>query len=407
VSSDFTSDTDPLQRLLASAYVVQESGIGADLLASVAELQQQIDLGDLTLDEATQRIVQRALCVADASGTAVALLKADQLVYHAGSGSAASYVGRRVMATLTASAALEAGAEILRVEDADSDARIQAAICRQFGAKSLLILPVHCDRELSGVLQIFFDLPHYFTDPEVRVYRLLAGLVEQALSAPSHSEVEVLLSDPFDAEHSGSPQILESVQFAEPIHIDQPEELDDPAPAAVPVCCEPVPASFVYSAAPSAPHQAEEVPAEWIRPASLAMFGRVWDAGVAAIALIAVVSFLLYQARTSNPIPTASPAADKTVSDHPIAVVPPQTSQPPTASPDPALSGAHLVSAMPKHSPRPAASRVEHLGDDVTVRHFPAKPADMPTGGTNVRRVSDDVTVRYFKAQTPGESQTR
>ena len=421
MSSNFTSDPEPLQRLLASAYVVQESGISTELLASIAELQQQIEFGDLTLDEATQRIVQRAVCVADASGTAVALLKADQLVYNAGSGSAASYVGRRVMATLTASATLEARAEILRVEDADSDARIQAAICRQFGAKSLLILAVHCDRQLSGVLQIFFDSPHHFTDPEVRVYQLLAGLVEAALSSQSE-KLEVPLGDPFAAYSTlktatempssvpefGESQIFpEPTEFTEPTQFDTSEDVDDPEPAVEPVAERPVPAFLIHSTGVSLACPEEEAPPQWIRPASLTMLRRLCDAGVAAVALLAVVSFLLYQVRTSKAVPRATSVSAKSVANHPLAVVPVPTTQPAAASTDSALSGARFVPAMPKHSFRSSGGRVEHLGDDVTIRYFPPKSAEMPSNGTSVRRISDDVTVRYFNMQAPGDSQPR
>ena len=43
---------------------------------------------------------------------------------------------------------IESKAEILRVEIAPTDGRIEAAICRQFGAEFLLILPVFDNRRL-------------------------------------------------------------------------------------------------------------------------------------------------------------------------------------------------------------------------------------------------------------------
>ena len=456
VSSDFISDPEPLQRLLASAFVVQESGIGARLLASIAEVQQQIELGDLTLDEATQRIAQRALCVADASGTAVALLKADQLVYNAGSGSAASYVGRKVMATLTASATPQAPAEILRVEDADADGRIQAAICRQYGAKSLLILPVHCDRQLSGVLQIFFDQPHHFTDPEVRVYQLLAGLVEDAMLAHIRSEQEIAsLPSPLGAfiepEPLGAPQSLasESAEFPlspdtalipEPSTIDDPREIAEPALVAEPIAESAEPEEIVDYKHPIEPeeivepdpilhplahqpaffappgvlptqHESQGTLPAWARPENLTIFRRACDAAVAAIALIAVISFLIFQGRSTMSVPPASSASAKSVSaDHPLAATPdtqrPQPAPAATSS-ERALAGTHFVSASPKHPSRSSASYVEHLGDDVTIRYFPPKPTALPAAKTEVRRISDDVTVRYFNSPAPSEPQTR
>jgi hypothetical protein len=86
-----------------------------------------------------------------------------------------------VTATLIVSAGTGTGHEILRVENAETDKRMEAAICRQFGDKSLLILVSH-DRAPAGVLEVHFGEAHGFHDREVRTYRLMAGLVAEAIS---------------------------------------------------------------------------------------------------------------------------------------------------------------------------------------------------------------------------------
>ena len=53
-------------------------------------------------------------------------------------------------ASLTVSADAKTNCEILRVENAQTDTRIEADICRQFGASALLILPIYHDRVLAG-----------------------------------------------------------------------------------------------------------------------------------------------------------------------------------------------------------------------------------------------------------------
>ena len=75
-------------------------------------------------------------------------------MYRAGSGCAASYVGRHITAVLSVSAHNEARGEILRVENAKADARIEGAICRQFEAQSLLILPIYNECAVRGVLEV-------------------------------------------------------------------------------------------------------------------------------------------------------------------------------------------------------------------------------------------------------------
>src|SRR5215470_7773054 len=96
-------------------------------LAAIVELQRSIRTGDMDVEAAAHLIAEWARCVANASGVAVGRLKSDQLIYTAGSGSAASYIERRVMATFNASAPNEVPSEILRINENTTDGRIQAA----------------------------------------------------------------------------------------------------------------------------------------------------------------------------------------------------------------------------------------------------------------------------------------
>jgi hypothetical protein len=150
-------------------------------LAALLELQQSIATGKLDADRAMHLVVDRARSIANATGVAIALLNRDQLLYRAGSGCAASYVGRHITAILSVSAHNEARGEILRVENAQTDGRIEAAICRQFEAQALLILPIYHQRALAGVLEVLFGEAHAFQEQEVRTYRLMTGLVEEAM----------------------------------------------------------------------------------------------------------------------------------------------------------------------------------------------------------------------------------
>jgi len=63
-----------------------------------------------------------------------------------------------------------------------ADRRIEAAICRQFGAGALLILPIYDHRASVGVLEVTFRNAHEFHDREVRAYRLMASLVGDAVN---------------------------------------------------------------------------------------------------------------------------------------------------------------------------------------------------------------------------------
>jgi hypothetical protein len=379
LSSDPTLDRESFQKLLASAFAVQESGMKHQSLAAILELQRSIRTGYLDVDGAAHLIAEWARSVANASGVAMGRLKGDQLIYTAGSGSAASYIGRRVMATFSTWALNETNSEILRVEDTTTDGRIQAAVCRQFGVKSLLILPIYHGRFVAGVLQVLFNEPHSFQDQEVRTYWILAKLVGEAMSQAPVIE-------------KGSAHVAPPVT----------EEVIDPTPD--------VALSFPLDRLRLLNSRVmlyvNRVRACKLRAYSykLPVYLRKRISGLAVASITLVCIWILC---------TAPPATMTS------AAVPPQQS-PTAATPQTPLSGASQipVTATPAASfPAPleyetvgkaasagrrsspeSGTRVKHFGNDVTVRYFTPRNAAMKiSGGSEVRQVSDDVTVRYFK----------
>lgn len=152
----------------------------ARTLSCLIDLQQSIETNRDT-NTVAQQVVHHATNVANANGIAVAILKADELVYQAGSGTAASRVGRHLKAVLSMSPLVGRSGEILRVENAKADGRIEAEICRQLGATSLLILPIGGKQVLLGVMEISFNEAHTFQGSEVRAYQLMAQFVGRAI----------------------------------------------------------------------------------------------------------------------------------------------------------------------------------------------------------------------------------
>jgi hypothetical protein len=189
MSAKSNLDRESFQRLLESAFVIQQSRIDPRFLSSMLEVERLITKGDLDVDGTMNLVADSARDVAGANGVLIGLLQGDQLTYKAGSGSSTGCVGSQVRTSLTV-AKTKASREILRVENAGTDKRVQGDICRQFGAEALLMLPMYVppigrDRNLAGVVLVLFNEAHSFQESEMRTYRLMAGLVETALS-PAH-----------------------------------------------------------------------------------------------------------------------------------------------------------------------------------------------------------------------------
>src|SRR6266566_1206967 len=226
MNTHFTLDRESFQNLLARASLAQEyldsqkaTHPGVDLprkpaigeqskeaspgdyiqsLSAIVAVQRAIATDEVDVDGAMAMIADHARNVANASGAAVGLLEGDNLVYRAGSGGAASYIGRYVKAALSVA---RASGEILRVENTQTDGRIEAAICRQFGAKALLIVAICRGRAVAGAIEIFFGDAHAFQDREVRMYQLMAGLVAEAISHAAQLELRQALAAEDGKEH--------------------------------------------------------------------------------------------------------------------------------------------------------------------------------------------------------------
>jgi len=180
MSNGMRIDRESFQSFLADAFAVQQSGLNPQTLATFVAIQRFMASDEFDLDTAIHMIAECALGVAQAAGVAIAQLVDNELVYRAGIGTAAEDVGRHIPAVLSASSPDRP--EILRVENAAANPRIEAEICRQFGAMSLIMLPIQHNHALAGVLQVLFNEAHSFDEHEVRAYRVLVGALEHGIA---------------------------------------------------------------------------------------------------------------------------------------------------------------------------------------------------------------------------------
>jgi hypothetical protein len=377
-----TLDRESFQKFLANAYAVQQSQVDSQSLSAVVEIQRLIANGDLDVDGALHLIVDRTQDVANASGVAIGLLKGHQLVYRAGSGSAAPYIGRSVTAALVVSADSKPNCEILRVENAETDARIEAAVCRQFGAQSLLILLICHNHAVAGVLEIFFSEAHVFEDREARTYRLMAGLVEEAMShaAQLEQKIEQTENKPVAAKLSTALPAFETSHHA----IYSPHGLVTLSPE-YPV--------FENSTGPT----------EKILRLARRLLSHNYRRNrrlAAVVSILVLASWIAYSHR--RPASSLGPSARSTVSGQQVSVPPSkslptndtselQTGEVPRADAKATGTAARRV--------RVSENEIDYIKDDVTVRYFTPKPAPHRTriDKNQVAYIGDDVTVRYFK----------
>ena len=103
MSARYSLDRESLQVFLANTFAVQNCGLDRESLCALIELERFTTAGDFDEDRALQMVADRALKVSNAGGVSIALLEGNELVYRAGSGSAANDVGHHVPAVLSVS----------------------------------------------------------------------------------------------------------------------------------------------------------------------------------------------------------------------------------------------------------------------------------------------------------------
>jgi GAF domain len=369
MSSSSNLDRGPFEEIPDSASNPRQSFMRAHSFPAAAN---QLSLGNAgpKLERALHAIASDARQVANADGVAIAVAKGDELVYSAGSGTAASFVGRRVMATFIVSSRGDLNREILRVENAETDHRIEGAICRQLGFKSLLILPIPKSAGLAGVIEISFNEPHSFRDDELAAYQTVAGLAGEAINQDAQAELR-------KAPHAqGAPLCPSCGAVLKEGGTQSPSTLRIPPSVTI------------------ATHSRKHNP----------LHIRLWKvADAVAVAIVLVISSWIAYTYISPSGPSAQKNLNATVETRPV-----NTSV--------SLLDLDDASTVPNRTqPEPRAQtawrrvrvgddEVDYVSDDVTIRHFiPRRSKQERAGRYRVDYVSEDVTVRHF---TPSPSQS-
>lgn len=389
MSTHSNLDPQSFQKLLSDAFIVQESGIETRSLSAILELQGLIVACELDVDRTMLLIADRARKIADATGIAIAVLRGDQLVYRAGSGSSAACVGRHVTAILSVSKHTQSRAEILRVQNAQGDGRIEAAICRQFGAGSLLILPIYDDRALVGVLEVTFRDAHAFQDGEVRAYRLMAGLLGEVIGRAAHVKQEAVIA----AEPSVVDQPIENIsaQVQRSLHVGGSGSGPAANPAAGETCRPPVVAES------SASRQLARAASIVMQRAKRMPSYKRWTAA----AVLVLVSWTAYKdRRPASTLRTPALQGSNAIGQQ-LSSVPAKTSassMSPSQTPRALTEEARKTARSMPRWVRVGNNELDYVAPEVTVRYFTATPAPrrVEVGQGCVKHVGDDVTVRYF-----------
>jgi len=148
---------------------------------------------DLALDLVLNELVQLARDATGATGAAIALERDGKMVCRATTGGNAPDLGVRVVtASGLTGACLQTG-EIQLCSDTETDARVDAAACRQLGVRSMLIAPVTDGAHATGILEVFSSRADAFAAHDIDTVR---GLARKIADSQKGIEKEILAPEP-------------------------------------------------------------------------------------------------------------------------------------------------------------------------------------------------------------------
>ena len=199
------------------------SSTGHELVDSVSyarpdlnrTLEQQVEAGfppELALDLVLNELVVRAVEDTGASSAALALTRGEQMVCRAATGLLTPDLGVPLNTRDGLSGACLHTRQPQLCLDTESDPRVDSAIARRLGIRSMLIVPVLDQDDLIGVLEVFSSEPAAFSEDEqtvleasardcARIRRAAADLGQRppatlALTEELPSDVETPLPPP-------------------------------------------------------------------------------------------------------------------------------------------------------------------------------------------------------------------
>lgn len=161
-----------------------------ECLSAIIATQYDIAVAELNLNKVMNLIVERTQNLTGASGAAIELVEGDEMVYHVTSGTVAAYVGLRLKIATSLSGHCVRTGEILRCNDAELDPRVDIVACRRVGARSMILVPLHHDCTVVGVLKVVSPQADTFGERDVQTLQLMAGLIGAAIRHTSEFEAK-------------------------------------------------------------------------------------------------------------------------------------------------------------------------------------------------------------------------
>jgi putative methionine-R-sulfoxide reductase with GAF domain len=150
-------------------------------LSADAGSKSLMEMARRDLEAALQLLAERAQYITGASGAAIALREGSAMICRASAGPSAPELGAEVQIKSGLTGESVRTRKVLRCDDAETDSRVNRESCRALGIKSVMVVPLLREQEVTGVFELLADRANAFEERDVTALERLAEMVQTGL----------------------------------------------------------------------------------------------------------------------------------------------------------------------------------------------------------------------------------
>src|ERR1700674_4350333 len=140
-------------------------------------LHTETPVDHANLDVVLNVALRAAVYGTGAAAAAIALMRDGQLVCRAREGDIAPDLGVVLNVDTGITGACVRSAQVLHCQDAETDGRVDSAVCRALGIRSILVVPIVVNGAVTGILEILASNDHAFNSDHSKWLTMVANFV--------------------------------------------------------------------------------------------------------------------------------------------------------------------------------------------------------------------------------------
>ena len=148
-----------------------------EILLKIIQAQSEILTKGTGLTTVLSQVCEKTRELTGATGGTVEMVEGDRMVYRAGSGSLASFIGFSVPIQGSLSGLCVTEGSMLYSSDTMRDDRVDRKACMAVKAYSMIVMPLSFEGESVGVLKLISDVESFFSDGARCILSLMTELL--------------------------------------------------------------------------------------------------------------------------------------------------------------------------------------------------------------------------------------